>query len=330
MRATKVMLTALLAVGMLVTLADDAAAQRRRRRGGGEQMKVATLAPEGTSWTKVLNDLDKDLKKETSDALSLRVYAGGVQGDEKVVLRKMKLGQIHGAGFTGTGLGEIVPWVRLLELPFTYKSSEEVDYVRSKIDERLRADFAKEGFVIIGWIDVGFAYMYSPKEINTIEGLRGAKPWLWEGDPLGEAAFNEVGVKPTPLALPDVLQSLSTKLIDTCYTSPMACLGLQWFSRVEFVNDVPLAHGTGGLLVQKAYFDKLPQEQQAALLKYGDEHGKRLTVISREENVDAAKTLAERGIKSVPYTEEDKAKLDAIGKTVAQSLVGQLYTQEQL
>lgn len=334
MRSFRIALTlaAAAAALALVIPTDTASAQRRRRGGGsGKALKIATLAPEGTSWTRVLADLDKDLKQETGGELKLRVYAGGVQGDEKVVLRKMRLGQLHAGGFTGKGLGAVVPWVRLLELPFTYEDAREVDYVRRQLDDRLRAAFEAEGFVLIGWIDVGFAYMYSTRKIRTVADLKSAKPWLWEGDPLAAAAFSEVGVTPTPLALPDVLTSLSTGLIDTVYTSPMACVGLQWFTKVDYVNDLPLAHGTGGLLVTKAFFDELPRDQQEALRRLGDKHGRRLTEISRIENEDAQRTLKDKGIETIPFDAEEAARLRAIGRTVAMKVAGEgLFTRAQL
>lgn len=323
--------TAALAVALTTIAAEPAAAQRTRRSGSQEALKLATLAPDGTSWTNVLGDLDKDLQKATSGGLGLRVYAGGVQGDEKLVLRKIALGQLHAGAFTGAGLGEIVPWVRLLELPFAFESSEEVDYVRSKLDPRLRAAFAEKGFILMGWVDVGYAYLYSKQPLSSLEHLRAAKPWLWEGDPLSATTFEEVGVKPTPLALPDVLTSLSTGLIDTVYVSPMACVGLQWFTKVQYVGDVPLAHGTGGLLVQKAHFDKLPADQQKALVELGDKHGRRLTEITRTENADAQRTLAEKGIALVPFDPTQAAELTDIGRRVADACVGKgLYTQAQL
>ena len=135
-----------LAAAALLLFPGEAEAQRRRSKRKGKQVKIATLAPEGTSWTRVLGDMDKDLTEETGGKLGLRLYAGGVQGNEKVVLRKMKLGQLHA--------------------------------------------FEEKGYVIIGWINIGFAYMYSNREIRTVEELRAAKAWLWEGDPLAAAAYD--------------------------------------------------------------------------------------------------------------------------------------------
>jgi len=326
----KPLISMIAAICALLVIPTEALAQRKRKEGKEELIKIATLAPEGTSWFNVLTDLDRDLKESTGGELGLRIYGGGVQGDEKLVLRKIKLGQLQAAGFTGIGLGEIVPSIRLLELPFTYESPEEVDYVRSKLESRLKAAFEAQGFVVIGWVDVGFAFMYSNRKVHTVEDLRKAKPWVWEGDPLAGAAFEHVGVKPTPLTLPDVLTSLSTGLIDTVYTSPNACVGLQWWSKVKYVNDLPLAHGTGGLLLQRSYFDGLDEKKRASLLELGDKHGKRLTAITRAEDTQAAKTLTEKGIETIPFDKTQSEELKKIGAGVCDSLCGKLYSKEEL
>jgi len=84
-------------------------------------IKFATLAPEGTTWMKVMNDWNKEIQEKTGGKLKFRLYAGGVAGDEKDVVRKIRLGQLHAGGFTGVGFGEIAPEVRILDAPFLFR-----------------------------------------------------------------------------------------------------------------------------------------------------------------------------------------------------------------
>ena len=83
-------------------------------------------------------------------------------------------------------------------------------------------------------IAVGFVYLFSKQPIAGGEALKKAKMWLWEGDALAEAFYKEAGVVPVPLAVTDVMTSLQTNLIDAVYCSPLACLALQWFTRVQY------------------------------------------------------------------------------------------------
>ena len=92
-------------------------------------IKFATLAPEGSTWMNHMRDLDKTLKAKSQGRLGFRVYPGGVAGDELDVLRKIRIGQIHAAAFSGVGFGQILPMVRVLDLPFLFRSDQEVDLV---------------------------------------------------------------------------------------------------------------------------------------------------------------------------------------------------------
>ncbi|MBI2027836.1 MAG: TRAP transporter substrate-binding protein DctP, partial [Deltaproteobacteria bacterium] len=94
-------------------------------------IKTALLAPEGSSWMNIMHEFNNELEKNTRGEVLLKMYPGGVLGDEKDVIRKMLHGQVHAAGFTGMGLGEILSEVRIFELPFLFQNASEVDYLTS-------------------------------------------------------------------------------------------------------------------------------------------------------------------------------------------------------
>src|SRR5438067_293356 len=50
-------------------------------------LKLATLAPDGSSWMVTLSSLNKDLQEKTAGTLRFKFYAGGVSGDEKDVVK---------------------------------------------------------------------------------------------------------------------------------------------------------------------------------------------------------------------------------------------------
>src|SRR5262252_6136300 len=94
-------------------------------------LKIATLAPEGSSWMNLFHAWGKGIEEHSGGKLKVKFYAGGVAGDERDAVRKMRLGQINGAAVTAVGLGLIQPEVRLLETPFMFKNYQELDYVRT-------------------------------------------------------------------------------------------------------------------------------------------------------------------------------------------------------
>src|SRR3989344_7140434 len=108
---------------------------------GAAVIKFATLAPEGSTWMKIMREWDAELAQKTSGELKFRFYPGGISGDEKDVVKKIRFGQLHSAGFTGVGLGEIAPEVRILDGPFLFKDAGEADHVYQAFDKELRGAF---------------------------------------------------------------------------------------------------------------------------------------------------------------------------------------------
>ena len=294
-------------------------------------IKFATLAPEGSTWMKVLTELSKELEKETGGSLKFKFYPGGVSGDEKDVVKKIRFGQLHSAGFTGVGLGEIAPEVRILDAPFLFKDAGEVDHVYRAFDKEFRGAFEKNGYILLGWAEVGFIYLFSNTPVRGPDDLKGVKMWMWEGDPVAEASFKAMDVDPIPLSITDVMTSLQTGLIDGVYSSPMAILALQWFTKVKYMSDFHLADASGAVLISKKFFDALPKDRQVLLLSTGQKYLTRLTASSREENRSAIEALKKNGIQITSVmSPEDIRKHQEMGRKARRSLAGRLYSEDLL
>jgi len=294
-------------------------------------IKVATIAPEGSTWINVLREYDAQIRKESNGRLGFKIYAGGVAGDEIDVLKKIRIGQYHAGGFTGVGIGEIAPNLRVLDSPFLFKSYDEVDYIYQKFNDEFEKEIEKGGFVLLGWAEVGFVYTFTKTPIYGIEDLRKIKMWAWQGDPIAEVAYKVIGITPVQLSVTEVLTSLQTGLIDGVYASPLAILATQWFTKIKYMHNVPLTDASGALLISKKYFDSLPKELQEILLRNGKKYMRKLVELSRQENQKAVETLKKNGI---IITEPPSKKLleeyDEIGKKARKMLVGKLFTEEWL
>jgi TRAP-type C4-dicarboxylate transport system substrate-binding protein len=291
-------------------------------------IKFATLATEGTTWINVLREYDAAIRKESGGRLGFKVYPGGVQGEDKDVMRKIRLGQLHSAGITGVGVGEISSKLRVLDAPFLFQNYEEVDHLHQAMDADFEQAFRENDFVLLGWAEVGFVYVYTNTPVRSPADMKGVKMWMWEGDPIAEAAFRAMGVRPIPLSVVDVLTSLQTGLINGAYTSPLAALALQWNTRVKYMTSVPLADACGAVVISKKKFDSLPPDLQEILLRNGKKYMAALTQKSREENAASIETLKRTGIQIVEVKDQKLfQEFAAIGQSARQSLVGRLYDQ---
>ncbi|MBA4311678.1 MAG: ABC transporter substrate-binding protein [Chlorobiaceae bacterium] len=294
-------------------------------------IKFATVAPEGSTWMNVMKEYDQAIRKESNGQLGFRMYPGGVQGDEKDLLRKIRLGQLHSAGVTGNGLTTVAPVARIMDSPFLFKSYNEVDNIYSLFDKDFSKSFSDNDFVNLGWAEVGFVYIFTNTPVRVTDDLKGVKMWMWEGDPIAEATFKSIGIHPIPLSITDVLTSLQTKLIDGIYISPYAAIALQWFSRVKYMLDLPLADAAGAVIISKKKFDQIPNNLQDILLRNGKKYMQKLTQLSRQENAKAIETLKKKGITVLsPPSEAAISSYEENGKKARHLLAGKLYTEDLL
>lgn len=293
-------------------------------------IRFATLAPEGTAWMETMHAIDREVREETGGEVGFRFYPNMAMGDELDVLRKIRLGQLQGAGFTGFGLGEILPEIRVLELPYLFQNDAEVDCVRSALDTLFQRRLEEKGFILLGWADVGWIYFFSQKPVVTPSDLKGVKPWAWQGDPLAKVFFEELKKVPIFLPVTDVQLALQTGMVEAVYASPLACLALQWFLRLNYVSDVPFTNSLGVVLITKAVYDKLSPDHQAMLRRIAQRHLRSLVIKSREQNREAYQRLLKEGLVVAHSTPQQRAEMEAVGVKVHHRLSGVLYPPELL
>ncbi|HWN80970.1 MAG TPA: TRAP transporter substrate-binding protein DctP [Candidatus Udaeobacter sp.] len=289
------------------------------------ELKLATLAPEGSTWMTIMHELDDAVRAATENRVGFKFYPGGVQGEELVVLKKIRLGQLQGGGFSGQGLGEIASELRVLELPFMFKNVDEIDRVHTALDPTFEQLTEKNGFVILGWTEVGFIYLFTDRPVNGPEDLKQVKMWLWEGDPLATAFFNAYGISPIPLAPTDVLTALQTKLVNGVYTSPLACIALQWNTRVSHMTDVRLTHGMAAVVLDRKAWDPIAPADRDQITTLAHEHFQRLTARTRSENEQSIAEMKKRGLTVVTVDPARVAEFETIGKRVWKEQTGKLY-----
>ena len=80
-------------------------------------VKIGTLAPEGTAWHDILLELGQKWKIASNGDVQLRIYPGGILGDERDMVRKMRIGQIQAVALSTEGLSELAPEFNAFFLP---------------------------------------------------------------------------------------------------------------------------------------------------------------------------------------------------------------------
>lgn len=275
-------------------------------------LKIGTLAPEGSAWVKAFREINRELDQKTNKQVSLRLFPGGILGDEEDMLRKTKVGEIQGALLTGGGLGLIFKDVRILAIPFLFQNYREVDAVLGRMDGFYQKGLLDNGFKSMGWAEQGFIYLLSKEPIRNAADLKKGKVWIWEDTATGKAVFKELGVNAIPLPVTDVLMALQTGMIDTVYSSPLAAIAVQWFTKVSYMTDVPLAYSVGAVVLRKSDFEKIPPAQRPIVEAAFSRQLTPLKDQLRKENEKAIQVLQGKGIKLVSPSTGDLKELQAL------------------
>ncbi len=293
-------------------------------------LKIATVAPRGSIWMRVFNKMKKKIAQKTGGAVKLRFYPGQVQGDERDVVRKMRTGQLQGGSFTAVGLSQINREALILQMPRMFKSAASLDKVKKGLVEDFDKSFAKRGYVLLGWSEVGQIHLFCKEKVTTLAQLRKQRVWAWSDDPISKAMMRTMGIKPRALGLPQVYPALNTGMINVVMNSPLGAMALQWHTKVKYILAEPLAIGIGATVITKTSFDKLSPAHQKLLVAYARKYHEALTKRIRRDNTKAFAALKASGIKTIPLNADDRAAYNKAASKVARSFVPRYYPRALL
>jgi len=255
------------------------------------ELKIASVAPDGSRWLQQMRAGADEIRTRTEGRVVLRFYPGGVMGNDAQVLRKIRIGQLHGGAFTAGGLGERYGALNLYGIPLLFRSLDEVDAIRPVLDAELKTGLEQAGFVTFGFIEGGFANLLANEPIRSVDDMRRKKVWVPEGDQISFLAMEALGLSPVVLPVTDVLTGLQTGLIEIAFASPVAALVLQWHTKVKFITELPISYSMGIFAIEKAAFSSLSEADQQVFREVMGRYVTQLDAEARDDNRKAAEVL---------------------------------------
>ncbi len=285
--------------------------------------KFATLAPEGTTWMEQMREGAREISRRTEGRVKIKFYSGGVMGNDKSVLKKMRIGQLHGGAVRAGALAGYYPDIQIYSLPFLFQSFPEVDYVRERLDARLRRGLEEKGLVALGLSEGGFAYFMSKSPIRSLDEATRHKFWLPEGDSLTESVYRSAGIVPVALPLADVYTGLQTGLVDTVGANATAALAFRWHTKLHYVIDVPLMYILGVLVMDKKAFERVGAADQQTMIAVMNDVFTRMNRLNREDNDRARQALRNNGAQFLRLSSQEVARW----KTIANQAIAALGDQ---
>lgn len=285
-------------------------------------VKLATLVPEGSVWDKALREMGSEWSATTQNRVTLRVYPGGVAGDEPDVVRKMRIGQLQAAAITTAGLASIDPSFNVFNVPMFFTSYPELYATLAKLEPVLRARLEAKGFILLSWGHGGWVYFFTKQPIQTVDGLRKTKMFIWAGDDQMFNVWKAKGFNPVPLAATDIMTGLQTGMIDSYPTTPLLGLTLQWYRQTPNMVGMGMAPLVGGLVMTKAAWLKLPEADRIKVQAACDRMERRLEVEVPKQDTTAVTEMQKRGLKLNVVAGANAAAFRAVAEEFATAMAG--------
>jgi TRAP-type C4-dicarboxylate transport system substrate-binding protein len=294
-------------------------------------LKIATIAPDGTSWMKQMRAAAKQIQEGTEGRVKLRFYPGGVMGNDNSMLRKIRVGQLQGGAITGGGLSAVYPDAQVYTLPFQFRNLQEVDAVRQVMDPLILEGLHQAGYVSFGLSEGGFAYLLSNIPVRTTDDMRSLKIWIPEGDQVNARMFKALSISPIPLPLTDVMTGLQTSLIDTIASSPIGAIALQWHTRVKYLTQVPLAYLYATLVIQEKALARLDAQDRKLVETTLQATFTQLDQQNRQDNLQALEALRQQGIEFIQPSLEQRRDWETHANATLQKLATEgLFSPQML
>jgi len=259
-------------------------------------IKMATMAPTGSPWYEIIEEMGAKWAEASDGQIDLRLYPGGIVGDEGAIIRKMRIGQLQSGLISNTGLSAVNPAINALIIPLVINSNERLDYVRSKIEKELKAEFAKDGFLILTWVDAGWVRFFVPHSEPSLDKVQQAKLFVWAGDDKIVDLWKQAGFHAIPLAATDMLSALQTGMVNAFPTTAIIALANQWFAFTPYMIDLPWAPLVGALTINKRDWEKIPEQLRPKMLTIAQEMGRKIQKITRDLEQVAIEEMKKRGL----------------------------------
>ena len=288
-----------------------------------KQIKISTASPDGTGILIAIKQAGKDIAAQTDNRVKLKFYPGGVMGDNKTVLKKIKRGVLHGALLESGAIAEDYKDAQVYNAPMAFNNFAEVDAVRSQLDADIEAGFEANGWQLFGLIEGGFAYAMTNAQVADIPSLKQQKLWLPANDPLTEKIAIALGLSPIYLGIGEVFTALQTGAINAIAAPPAGALTLQWYSKIKYVTDVPFMYTYAMLAISDKAYQSVSAADQQIMEQVLTAAIKKVDAANRADNLNAFAALKSQGVTIVEPNAADTAALAVSAKAATKILVEQ-------
>jgi len=293
-----------------------------------QTLKIASLAPDGSPWDKALKRLALEWQQMSGGRVTVKIYGGGIAGDEPDMLRKMRINQIQGAAMTGSGFGKIDPDLLVYQLPFLTQTDEELNYLLSRLMPKIEALMEKRGFTFVAFTTSGWLRFFSKVPVTTPAHMSKLKFFVMEGSPEVDQAWKEMGFRIVPLPTNDAFAGLQSGMVEVFTASPLTAAALQWFALAPHMTDFNWSPLTGGLILTSQAWRQIPADLRPRLKQAAQRSLDGLADEITAVEAQAMKIMLDNGLKVNHVSPDELKAWEALVDTGFSILIGDVISRD--
>lgn len=272
-------------------------------------LTYAFFAPAGTFPGKQMAHWAAEVAKKTGGKVEVKTFPGGTL----LGAREMYDGVTKGVADIGLGAPSYdpgrFPLSSGVSLPVGFKDATVASRTLWALTQEFKPKEFEE-FKIIAMFTTEPGYIQSRTAVASLADLKGMK---LRAAGTGVPVLKALGAAPVGMPMPEVPQSVQTRVIDGTMTSREVLKDFKLASTLKFVTDYPTVVVTFAAVMDAKRWAKLPPDVQKVI----DELGPQMAVWTGHyhdrENVGAALEWAkqEHGLKIVALAPGERAQWDA-------------------
>jgi tripartite ATP-independent transporter DctP family solute receptor len=199
--------TVVLVVALLVAAGSTVAFAR--------EFRAADTQNENYPTVQALRFMGRQIAERTGGRHEIKVFHSHLLGEEKETLEQTRAGAIDLNRINVALIGNIVPAVNVLALPFLFRSIEHMQKVLDgPIGTEILGSFEPYGFVGLAFYDSGARSIYNNiRPVHSLADLKGLRIRVQQSEQMSEM-MRALGANPVELPYGQVLTGLATRLID--------------------------------------------------------------------------------------------------------------------
>jgi TRAP-type C4-dicarboxylate transport system substrate-binding protein len=142
--------------------------------------------------------------------------------------------------------------------------------------------------------------------------------------------FESMKLIGVPLALPDVLSSLTTGVIEAAYAPPLGIVALQWNTKIKYIIDFPISYSVGAFVITNDAWAKISPADQKVVSAISKKYEEEINASNGKDNDDAMKAMLGQKIEAIKFKDADIKTAQGYRQEIVNKLKGKLFSEEVL